>query len=601
MTYRYLSTLFVFFISAFLQAQERANTTFLDSIKATYVVDKTASCIDEKCMNELTNIEISNDLIADIKNTDLSKKVDYPLSTELLKERLRLLDEKSPFHIEYNVELENLIKNFLKNRKHSFERLMGISEFYFPMFEEALAKYNIPLEIKYLAIVESALNPKAVSRVGATGLWQFMYQTGKQYNLKVNSYVDERSDALKASDAAARYMEGMYKVFSDWELVLASYNSGAGNVTKAIRRSGGYHNFWNIKKYLPRETQSYVPAFLATMYIFEYHKEHGIVPQKAVVKHFSTDTIAVKRKISFQQLSDLLDMPINQIEFLNPSYKMKVIPFVTNELNFVCLPKDKIAIFASNEDKMYAYVDYVEVNREKPFVKTYIPKADSVLVTNRSNEQEFETKISYKKATKVKLYKIKKGDSLGEIAQKNNVSISNLQKWNKIKKNLIIPGKNLKILVETRVAVAQKVKKPSINDTLNKENSDIKTTSVALNDSVSKEQNKLYYIIKKGDYLAQVAQNYKVSVTDLKKWNNLTSNNLHTGDSLLVGENKPILEKTLPKKGSKSILEKQKMYVVQKGDSLYSISLKHKISIAEIKNLNGNKVNNLMPGMKIKI
>src|SRR6476620_11181035 len=229
--------------------------SFLDSLKNTFVVDETSDCIDNQHIKELSNTQdIFDGLVSDIKNLDLNVPVDYDLPTEVFKERLRLMDEKSPFNIEYNPQLENLVKNFLKNRKRSFERLMGISQYYFPMFEEALAKYNVPLEIKYLAIVESALRSSAVSRVGATGLWQFMYETGKQYGLKIDSYVDERKDTFKASDAAARYMEGMYKIFGDWELVLASYNSGAGNVSKAIRRSGGHQNFWNIKNKLPRET-----------------------------------------------------------------------------------------------------------------------------------------------------------------------------------------------------------------------------------------------------------------------------------------------------------------------------------------------------------
>lgn len=340
--------------------------SFLDSIKNTFVVDETSDCIDNQCIKELSSTQdIFDGLLSDIKTLDLNVPVDYEFSTDVFKERLRLMDEKSPFHIDYNPQLENLVKNFLKNRKRSYERLMGLSQYYFPMFEEAMARHNVPLEIKYLAIVESALNSKAVSRMGATGLWQFMYETGKQYGLKIDSYVDERSDAYKASDAAARYMAGMYKIFGDWELVLASYNSGAGNVSKAIRRSGGFQNFWNIKSKLPKETQGYVPAFLATMYIFEYHKEHGIVPQKPVANHLEIDTIAVKKKISFKQLSDLLDIPMSDLEFLNPSYKMKVIPYITGRTNFVTLPKNKIAVFASNEDKIYAYVDYEEGKREK--------------------------------------------------------------------------------------------------------------------------------------------------------------------------------------------------------------------------------------------
>jgi len=323
----------------------------LDSIKATFVHDNIATCIDSMWMKELASLDLYNELTLDIKNINVDEKVEYELPTELLKERLKRLDEKSPFNIEYNVGLENVIKSFLKYRKKGFERLMGISQFYFPIFEEALAAQNIPLEIKYLAVVESALNPRAVSRVGATGLWQFMYQTGKQYDLKVDTYVDERCDPLKASKAATQYMKNMYGIFGDWDLVLASYNTGPGNVAKAIRRSGGKQNYWNIRPYLHKETQGYVPAFLATMYIFEYHKEHGIVPNKAVANQFATDTVLVKRALTFKQISDLLDVPVAELQFLNPSYKREVIPQVTGFDYFLKLPLDKIALFTSNEEK----------------------------------------------------------------------------------------------------------------------------------------------------------------------------------------------------------------------------------------------------------
>ena len=203
--------------------KDLTNRQVLDSIKATFVHDKIASCIDSLWMKEMASLDLYDELTLDIKNINVDEKVEYELPTELLKERLKKMDEKSPFNIEYNVGLENVIKSFLKNRKRAFERLMGISQFYFPMFEESLASQNIPLEIKYLAVVESALNPRAVSRVGATGLWQFMYQTEKQYDLNINSYVDDRNDPLKASNAATQYMTNMYKIFGDWDLVFKSY------------------------------------------------------------------------------------------------------------------------------------------------------------------------------------------------------------------------------------------------------------------------------------------------------------------------------------------------------------------------------------------
>jgi membrane-bound lytic murein transglycosylase D len=655
--------------------------SFLDSLKTTYVIDEMSACVDEKCIKELTNEDISEELFSDIKNLDLDKTVDFELPTELLKERLRLMDEKSPFNIEYNVGLENIIKSFLKNRKRAYERLMGISQYYFPMFEEAMARYNVPLEIKYLAIVESALNPKAVSRVGATGLWQFMYETGKQYKLNVNSYVDERSDALKASDAAARYMMNMYKIFGDWELVLASYNSGAGNVTKAIRRSGGHQNFWNIKKFLPKETAAYVPMFLATMYIFEYHKEHGIVPDKTVVNHFATDTIAIKNKMSFKQISALLDMPEAQIEFLNPSYKMKVIPYVTNQTHFLCLPKDKIAIFASNEDKMYAYVNYQERNREKPFTAKPKVKISKDSITGNENTEEalVETKTIMKNVSKTKFHKVKRGDNLSDIADKYNVAMSDLKKWNHLKSNQVQLGKSLKIITDERIAVVQKVKKAKnptevIADA--KSNSDDEKVVAVLDKSVSKKElikkeakteNTIVaneHVVKQGDNLTSIAKEHRVYVADLKKWNNLKDGNIQLGDKLklsaaskeialeedkqttettfytvrkgdnisLIASNNKVtiadlkewnnLDSNIVKVGAKLKIEKatetvvevskketkkkdkyqeQSLYVVQKGDSLYSISQKHHTTVADIKELNGIKDENLQPGMKLKI
>jgi len=345
-------------ISVFSQKEQQtkeftkveSNISYLDSIKKSFVNDAMASRVDSLWLDKLTSLDIYSDLEKDIQTINMDDKVDYELPTELLKERLAAMDAKSPFNIEYNQGLENIIKSFLKNRKKSFEHLMAVSEYYFPLFEEAFAKQNVPLEIKYLAVVESALNPKAVSKMGATGLWQFMYETGKQYKLGIDSYVDERRDPLKSSAAAAQYMTNMFGVLNDWDLVLASYNSGPGNVSKAIRRSGGQQNYWNIRKNLPKETQGYVPAFLATMYIYEYHNEHGIKPDRAIVKHFATDTIRIKNQMTFKQISDLLDVPVAQLELLNPSYKLNVVPSYKDKSHYLRLPQEKIAVFASNEE-----------------------------------------------------------------------------------------------------------------------------------------------------------------------------------------------------------------------------------------------------------
>ncbi len=232
---------------------------------------------DSLWLKELhSNAELFSDMVLEIQRDTANDSIfEIDLPTDTLKARLARMNEKTPFNITYNPSLESVIKSFLTRRRDLMQRMITSSQFYFPLFEQELDNQNIPLEIKYLAIVESALNPKARSRVGAKGLWQFMYSTGKMYGLDVSSYVDERHDPIMATKAASKYLAKLYEIFNDWDLALAAYNSGPGNVNKAIRRSGGYENYWNIRPFLPRETAGYLPAFLANMYIFEYAEEHG--------------------------------------------------------------------------------------------------------------------------------------------------------------------------------------------------------------------------------------------------------------------------------------------------------------------------------------
>ena len=648
---------------------------YLDSIKATFVQDNLALCIDSMWMKELASLDLYNELTLDIKNINVDEKVDYELPTELLKERLKKLDEKSPFNIEYNQGLENVIKSFLKNRKRAFERLMGISQFYFPMFEESLAAQNIPLEIKYLAVVESALNPRAVSKAGATGLWQFMYQTGKQYGLKIDTYVDERSDPMKASKAATQYMKNMYSIFGDWDLVLASYNTGPGNVAKAIRRSGGKQNYWNIRPYLHKETQGYVPAFLATMYIFEYHKEHGIVPHKPVANHFATDTVQVKRALSFKQIADLLDVSVAELQFLNPSYKREVVPSITGNDYYLRLPLDKIALFASNEEKIYAYANYEESLREKPFdsrfasavassdsttklkyhkvrrgdslgeisdkygvtvaqlkkwnrlksnsaplgrnLKVYTqqaipqentavaetkvakPKADTTsvkeaLASNSAKVFKEEKVVTYKDVTKT--HKVKKGENLGEIANKYDVSVAEVKKWNKLKSNNIMLGANLKIVKNERVVttVRKEVKQPKIVETV--ENDAIASNST---NEDAKQNPSDYYEVQKGDNLYYIAKKFNVRIEDLKKWNNIEDGNVRLGSKLALmnlntDENEPVVAEV---KTETKIVE----YVVKTGDNLGNIAKKYNVAVSDLKDWNNLEDNNINVGEKLVV
>ena len=557
--------------------------SYLDSIKKTFIKDDLASCVDSLWMKELTNLDLYNNLSDDIKNINIDQIVDYELPTALLKERLAAMDAKSPFNIEYNQGLENIIKSFLKNRKKSFERLMGTSEYYFPLFEEALAKQNVPLEIKYLAIVESALNPKAVSKMGATGLWQFMYQTGKQYGLKIDSYVDERSDPLRASEAAAQYMTNMYKIFGDWDLVLASYNSGPGNVAKAIRRSGGQQNYWNIRKNLPKETQGSVPAFLATMYIYEYHKEHGIVPNRASVKHFATDTIMIKKQMTFKQISDLLDVPVAQLQVLNPSYKLNVIPFYHDENHYLRLPQEKIAVFASNEAQIYAYTQYESDKREKPF---QIEKALAVKDTANYTIQ----KIALPKTA---YYKVKRGDNLSMIASKYDVDVSDIKKWNKLKSNALAYGKSLKIVIGADFTSLKKEPKMELvsSEKISSNQKIVASEVKASKDEKTKKTTQqepiisnasVFYVVQKGDNLGSIAKKYDVTVAEIQEWNHLSNDNVQLGASLQVVKKESDRKEELVSVPERKDIE----YVVLQGDNLGNIAKKFGASLSDLKQWN---------------
>ena len=449
-----------------------------------------AAELDKKWLEELYSTSLFDTIYKSVSELTY-EPVDYPeLSTDTLKARLARLNARTPFNVEYNPSLESVIKRYLKHRRKFMERLMGLSHFYFPMFEQEFDNYNIPLEMKYLSIVESALKPRARSRVGATGLWQFMFTTGKEYKLDVSSYVDERSDPIESTTAAAQYLSKLYKIFGDWDLALAAYNSGPGNVNKAIRRSGGYQNYWNIRPHLPRETAGYVPAFLATMYIFEFAEEHGFKPERPPFQHIQTDTVHVKQMISLDQISETTGVNIEELQFLNPSYKLDIIPKVEGKTYVLRLPREAIGIFTSNEDKIYAFAKAEFDKREKP-----LPQ----LVNT-------DTRIRYR---------VKSGDYLGKIARRYGVRVSQIKRWNGLRSNNLRIGQRLTIYPRNPVVTA----KP-------------KATKKVVN-----SEGKQTYKVQSGDSLWSISQKFSgVSVQNLKDWNDISGTKLKIGMTLIVSE-----------------------------------------------------------------
>lgn len=487
-----------------LQADSNVKDTVLDKqafykkeIKSVEQIDSIAefqdleyaSQIDEKWLEELYNNSLFDTIYRSVSELDY-KVVYYPeLPTDTLKARLAELNARTPFNVEYNPALESVIKSFLKNRRRSFEKLMGLSHYYFPMFEGELDNYNIPLEMKYLSIVESALKPRARSRVGATGLWQFMFATGKQYGLDVSSYVDERSDPIKSTEAASVYLSKLYEIFGDWDLALAAYNSGPGNVSKAIRRSGGYQNYWNIRHNLPRETAGYVPAFLATMYIFEFAVEHGFKPVKPEFQYIQTDTIRVKQMITLDQVSEATDVKIETLQFLNPSYKLDIIPVIASKNYTLRLPREAIGKFVNNEDTIYALAKAEFDKREKPLPQFF----------------NSESKIRYT---------VKSGDYLGKIARKFGVRVSQLKQWNGLRSNNLRIGQRLTIYPRN----------PS-------------STATKKQSSAKVSPNSKTYTVKNGDSLWSISQIFPgVSVQNIRDWNDISGNNLKPGMTLVISK-----------------------------------------------------------------
>ncbi|MEN8826421.1 MAG: transglycosylase SLT domain-containing protein [Wenyingzhuangia sp.] len=481
--------------------------TIKDSIKEVKSVQRlTSTCkqdtIKPETLAEIDRLWIENiyknsdidSVFSNLKTQNVSLFTDKnSLPTDTLKKRLSLLNAKTPFHLEYNVELERVIKSYLKYRSRYYPDMMARAEYYFPLFEDQLAKYEIPLEIKYLAIVESALKPRAKSGVGATGLWQFMYATGKMFGLKVSSYVDERQDPIKSTQAACRYLERLYHSFNDWDLALAAYNSGPGNVSKAIRRSGNRTNYWNIRPFLPKETADYLPAFYATMYIFEYAKEHGIYTKPPMIHRFDVDTIQVKQLLTFQQIQAKLGTDIEMLEFLNPSYKLNIIPYVKNRNYTLTLPLKDALTFVENEKDIYSYATSQVNDREKPLPQYF----------------EMSKRIRYR---------VKSGDYLGSIAEKHGVYVRDLKKWNGLSTSNLQIGQRLTIYPK-RLNYSVKKSKSAIS-------------------KVSIKGKKVYHKIKYGDNLWDISQKYKVTVKSLRAWNGLwEGNNLKLGSRLVIYKN----------------------------------------------------------------
>lgn len=462
--------------------------------------------------------------------------------------RIDDLNRNTTIELVYNKHVKSFIDVYAVQKRSKTERILGLSDVYFPLFEQTLDKYNMPLELKYLAVVESALNPTAGSWAGAKGLWQFMYATGKMYGLNVTTLVDDRYDPLKATDAACRHLRDLYNQFGDWFLALAAYNSGAGNVNKAIRRAGGIKNYWAIWPYLPRETRGYVPAFIAVNYVMNYPAEHNICPLDPGIIKDGIDTVMVHDVLHFDQLNEMLGIPMEDIKFFNPQYKEGIIPATKVKPLILQIPEQYVGAYIDNEKELYTFKTKSGIDKEKL--------------------QERMKAISDRS-----VHVVKKGETLSQIAKKYHVSVSQLKKWNNLKSDNLSIGQKLTVY-SSGAPMAQ-----------------------AGNTSpVERSTTQTVHTVKSGETLGKIAQKYKCSVTDLKKWNNLKSTTIKVGQKLKVypPENQTSTDNSTNTGGTTT-------YTVQKGDSLWSIAKKYNVTVDHIKKLNNLKSNDLKVGQKLKL
>lgn len=454
------------------------------------------------------NIVVPENLNKNINNLLTNWQVDFSASDNECKQgpnvvysdsvyMQRLYNLPTEMELSFNPVVRNYIEMYSIRSRDLVSYMLSLGNYYYPMFEEALDRHGLPLELKYLPVIESALNPVAVSRMGATGLWQFMLRTGKQYHLEVNSLVDERRDPYKSTEAAAQFLSDLYKIYGDWNLVIAAYNCGPGNVNKAIARSGGKHDYWGIYYNLPRETRGYVPAFIAANYIMNYSDDHYICPKESFDEYVSLDTIHVTNEIHFKQISAVLDVPIEDIRRYNPQFKRDIIPGHTKPYTLV-LPANQMYAYISKSDEI--------INHNKSLYLTHrkqtLTEQYAGTVTNGNVINTY--------------YKIKKGDNLGAIARRNRTTVARLQRMNGMKSTRLSIGKSL--IVRQTVKPVEHKEEPML--------------------ASSGKLKNTYYRVRSGDTLGALARSNRTTVAQLQRMNGMKSSSLAIGRSIVVRQEK---------------------------------------------------------------
>lgn len=515
------------------------------------------------------------------------------VSDEVICQRLSKMNEMSPFHLDCNPITLSTIRFFARSRRSFAKIVLGRSALYFEMYEEMLAKYDLPIELKYLSVIESGLRPQVKSPAGALGLWQFMYGTGKMYGLKENSYIDERMDPVKETEAACKFLKKLYDIYGDWNLALAAYNAGPGNINKAIRRSGGKRTYWEVRPFLPRETQGYVPNFIAAAYLLHYHAEHNIVPAEAKLHYFQLDTMCLTKGIHMTTISSLIDWTTEDIKALNPIYKAQYIPY-TEPNQCISGPLQKIGKLVSMEDSLYA-LEASLYNAGK-LIPLPVENLES------ANEEIVEAGKPVETPKEYLYHKVRSGETLTSIARKYGVTNNEIMKLNRLRSSRVALGKTLKIPNKAK-PVTNAVPVPVVVDSL--------PMGTIVYDSLIT----ILHTVQRNESLAVIASKYNVSVDEIKAWNELKDNLLYIGQKLKVNtkiklqrqgrvpvtEVKTVEVRQTPKTTVPKTVPKQ-YYTVKSGDLFGKIAQKHGLTPAQLQKLNpGIKPDRINIGQQIRV